>query len=906
MGTLGSLVVQLDLDGAQFVRNTANARAAIERFGNSTAATGQPLEIVRSQTERFGATVDRSTRGVTRLATRLADISGVIAPELGGFISVLERNLGSLEMTVGRTTSAFGLLGAAGAAVGAFLIARQIGEAMSEWIGLGASVETYKKRLEETVAAQNKFADAHNTLRAAVRDNDQAMRAALSATLVIALNASDRQIAALEEERKARIANIDQVEAEALAKVRAAQAALIATAPEQAGDPEVQQQFEQQRLAIHARFAAERERIDAEADDKIRQQREQDFDRERGMERERASMIISRRAAEFAATTEALTASGRFIEAAQTRGAAEIAAIQDAAAQQRAAWEDMLRKRQIDSTAFDGLLVLQAAVTGAATAKAYFTRWQNVRQSILTGPGAVLPGLDMNALMGQLATARTAFEATFKVGQSVPATGPALGPGAAFGPPGVGGPMVLQGDIEASRQATQAWWEATDAANAYEQARLQIEKEANRPRLREGFAAIAQIGDQLTGTIETLGTLKNRLSASDVFIEQARTAQYFRDRLEEVRTTFRNTPAVVEEASRALANIDTAVFQGRTDLLIQSWEGLRDLLAKPLPIPVIDIDYSKIAAASRALAALRDDLRQSPIAAITASPAAMMQSAGLSLDTTAADKALAALRAEAAKPLMVALTADADTTAADKALAALRAEAAKPLTLIASADTTAIERALAALQRAWQGVELPAITAPIPTLDVDAFKAALAALQRAWQGVELPATEASASIDIDSFRGQLMALRAAWDSLQLAAVTAPTPMVETEAFTTAVAALQRIWQGLHFEQAAAPTPTVDATSFEISIGALKRAWQDLRFDEIAVPTPRVDTAAFGQQVAALTDSWDVLLRALSDGTPRAAATAQQALANLVSVVSQLSSWARQAQIDLKNLAGEEA
>src|SRR5207245_2193043 len=103
-------------------------------------------------------------------------------------------------------------------------------------------------------------------------------------------------------------------------------------------------------------------------------------------------------------------------------------------------------------------------------------------------------------------------------------------------------------------QIQQAWYATAEAARAYGAAVAIAEREAQRPRLFEGLDKVKGVIDDATKQAQALATLevKGQASGDDLYIERARSVKYYADALEDLKTTYAGTPAVVAAADKAM------------------------------------------------------------------------------------------------------------------------------------------------------------------------------------------------------------------------------------------------------------------------------------------------------------------------------------------------------------------
>ncbi len=138
---LGSMVVQLDLDGADFIRNTGQARQALGQL---------PKEIDRT-TASF-----HTNRTAARLASEgISEMAGIS----GHLVFGLERMTESALNAKG----AFLLLGQTIAIIGGTLLVAGLVQAAQDYIKFGETVDQTIDRLKQEGEEQKKFADVRRT-----------------------------------------------------------------------------------------------------------------------------------------------------------------------------------------------------------------------------------------------------------------------------------------------------------------------------------------------------------------------------------------------------------------------------------------------------------------------------------------------------------------------------------------------------------------------------------------------------------------------------------------------------------------------------------------------------------------------------------------------------------------------
>jgi len=144
---LGSMVVQLDLDGADFVRNTKQAQQVL----------GQTRETVDRASTSF-----RANRTAARFAAEgISELTGLSGRLIFGFEQMIEKALSA--------RGAFLLLGQAAAVIGGVILVAGIVQAVEEYIRLGETVNQTIDRLKTEGEEQKKFAAARQAVAASAR-----------------------------------------------------------------------------------------------------------------------------------------------------------------------------------------------------------------------------------------------------------------------------------------------------------------------------------------------------------------------------------------------------------------------------------------------------------------------------------------------------------------------------------------------------------------------------------------------------------------------------------------------------------------------------------------------------------------------------------------------------------------
>jgi hypothetical protein len=131
MATIGTLVVEMRANNAQFHTEMGKSQGAMGKTGGSS-------------------------RQLTNQLSKLAASGfGAVIPGAEG----AERAIGKFTVAASKMGGAMGLLGPALLVIGAGFAAFKIGERISEWVALGTSAENYKKKVEEALEAQKKFSE---------------------------------------------------------------------------------------------------------------------------------------------------------------------------------------------------------------------------------------------------------------------------------------------------------------------------------------------------------------------------------------------------------------------------------------------------------------------------------------------------------------------------------------------------------------------------------------------------------------------------------------------------------------------------------------------------------------------------------------------------------------------------
>jgi len=145
--SLGSMVVQLDLDGADFVRNTKQAQQVL----------GQTRETVDRTSTAF-----RANRTAARFASEgISELTGLSGRLIFGFEQMVEKALSA--------RGAFLLLGQAAAVIGGVILVAGVVQAVEEYIRLGETVSQTIERIKTEVEEQKKFAAARQAAASSAR-----------------------------------------------------------------------------------------------------------------------------------------------------------------------------------------------------------------------------------------------------------------------------------------------------------------------------------------------------------------------------------------------------------------------------------------------------------------------------------------------------------------------------------------------------------------------------------------------------------------------------------------------------------------------------------------------------------------------------------------------------------------
>jgi len=188
---LGSMVVQLDLDGADFIRNTGQARQALGQMPREIDRTSNALNI---------------NRGAARLAARgLGELTGISGQVIFGFEQMTEKALAA--------SGAIGLLGKAGIALGAFtgafLIGQGLGDELRNLRDFGELSSATVERLRKDNEEQKKWAAERQAAGRSALALQKDQVAAETDLAVLRAKIADDDVGAAEESLRGKLRTLD-------------------------------------------------------------------------------------------------------------------------------------------------------------------------------------------------------------------------------------------------------------------------------------------------------------------------------------------------------------------------------------------------------------------------------------------------------------------------------------------------------------------------------------------------------------------------------------------------------------------------------------------------------------------------------------------------------------------------
>jgi len=145
VATLGELIVKMRTDSAQFNAGMASASEATKKVGRSARDTQDTL--ARLASKGFGEVIPLSNRAENALERFFAKMS-----EGAGIMATAAK---------------------ASIALGAGLLAFNIGQRVGEWLSLGDTVENYKKKVEDAKKEQDDFVATLSKQRSATQSLDK-------------------------------------------------------------------------------------------------------------------------------------------------------------------------------------------------------------------------------------------------------------------------------------------------------------------------------------------------------------------------------------------------------------------------------------------------------------------------------------------------------------------------------------------------------------------------------------------------------------------------------------------------------------------------------------------------------------------------------------------------------------
>jgi conjugal transfer/entry exclusion protein len=145
VATIGEMVVNLRTNSAQF---------------------NSGMDAAAEKTRKVGASARTTQEGLSKLA----------AKGFGELIPISNRAENALERVFQKMSEGAGImrvLGTAGIALGAALLAFKVGSLVGDWLALGTSVENYKKQLEDARKEQDALVASMNKQRDLTRGLDK-------------------------------------------------------------------------------------------------------------------------------------------------------------------------------------------------------------------------------------------------------------------------------------------------------------------------------------------------------------------------------------------------------------------------------------------------------------------------------------------------------------------------------------------------------------------------------------------------------------------------------------------------------------------------------------------------------------------------------------------------------------